>query len=98
MKFLIEHLEPELYEWCLIEYRHISKIVGKNRLIFSNIKNESDFKKLEKYGTIHSKSISGLNFEDVCILSQYSEKTLTTNDKNKFKYFVFGGILGDNPS
>jgi len=31
-------------------------------------------------------------------LSQYSEKTLKTADKNNFEYFVFGGILGDNPA
>ena len=37
MKFIIEHLEPELYDWCLIEYEHISKIVGKENLIFTNI-------------------------------------------------------------
>ena len=31
-------------------------------------------------------------------MSQYSEKTLKTADKNNFEYFVFGGILGDNPA
>ena len=37
-------------------------------------------------------------FNNICVLSQYAEKTLTANDKNKFQYFVFGGILGDNPA
>ena len=49
MKFVIEHLESELYEWCLIEYEHISKIVGKDNLTFTNIKSE-DKKKLRDYG------------------------------------------------
>ena len=97
MKFIIEHLEPELYDWCVIEYEHISKIVGKNNTIFTNI--DKKYKnKLKKYGTVYEKNVSGLNFKDVCILNQYSKKTLITNDKNKFKYFVFGGILGDNPA
>ena len=34
----------------------------------------------------------------ICVLSQYGGKTLETNDKNKFEYFVFGGILGDKPA
>ena len=98
MKFVIEHLEPELYEWCLIEYEHISKIAGRGNLIFSNIKNKSDAGKLKKYGTVSEKSVSKLNFSNICVLSQFSNKALTAKDKNKFQYFVFGGILGDNPS
>ena len=97
MKFIIEHLEPELYEWCLIEYEHISKIVGKENLVFTNIKNK-DIKKLKKYGNVCEKSISELDFSDLCVLSQYSKKTLRMKDKNKFECFVFGGILGDNPA
>ena len=98
MKFVIEHLEPELFEWCLIEYEHISRILGKSNLIFTNIKNNNDALKLKKYGDIIDRKISELKFQNLCILSQYAEKTLMTNDKDKFKYFVFGGILGDNPA
>lgn len=98
MKFIIEHLEPGLFEWCLIEYRRISDIVGKKNLIFTNIKNKRDDNKLKKYGAVYGKSISELNFKNICVLSQYAKKTLTKNDRNKFKYFVFGGILGDNPA
>ena len=98
MKFIIEHLEPELYEWCLIEYEHISKIVGKEYLIFTNIKDKNDISKLKKLGKVFEKNISELNFKNVCVMSQYSKNELVTNDKNKFKYFLFGGILGDNPA
>ena len=98
MKFVIEHLEPELHEWCLIEYEHISEIVGKGNLIFTNIKHENDRNKLKKFGQIFDKSVSELKLEDICVLSQYAKKTLTTDDKNKFQYFVLGGILGDNPA
>ena len=47
MKVIIEHLEPELYDWCLIEYEHISKIAGKGNLIFTNIKNKKETEKLK---------------------------------------------------
>ena len=97
MKFVIEHLESELFEWCLIEYKHISEIIGKNNLIFTCI-NKKDLIKLKKYGTACEKSISELKFEKICVLSQYAEKMLASNDKIKFQYFVFGGILGDNPA
>ena len=97
VKFVIEHLEPELYEWCLIEYEHISKIIGKNNTIFTNI-NKNGKDKLKDYGTVYEESVSDLNFNNICVLSQYAEKTLTANDRNKFQYFVFGGILGDNPA
>ena len=98
MKFIIEHLEPELYDWCLIEYEHISKIVGKENLIFTNINSKKDELKLKKYGAVYSEGVSELGFKKICVLSQYSEKTLKTADKNNFEYFVFGGILGDNPA
>ena len=98
MKFIIEHLEPELYEWCLIEYKHISKIAGRGNLIFTSIKNKKDFLKLKKYGVVYGESISKLKLGKICVMSQYSEKTLAKVDKHEFEYFVFGGILGDNPA
>ena len=74
MKFIIEHLEPELYEWCLIEYGQISKIIGKNNAIFTNI-NKNGKGKLKDYGTVYEESVSNLNFNNICVLSQYAEKT-----------------------
>ncbi|MBI2557898.1 hypothetical protein HYW20_01125 [Candidatus Woesearchaeota archaeon] len=97
MRFVIEHLEPELYEWSMIEYGRISRIVGKNNLIFTNL-NERDANKLKKYGNVNEKGIAELNFNNICVLSQYSKTALIAKDKNKFRYFVFGGILGDNPA
>lgn len=97
MKFIIEHLEPELYEWCLIEYGHISKIAGKQNLIFTNVSNKEKGR-LEKYGSVFEKSVSELNLRSICVLSQYSKKALAAKDRGKFKYFVFGGILGDSPA
>lgn len=104
MKFVIEHLEPELFEWCLIEYEHISKIAGSNNLIFTNVKDRKDALKLKKFGNVFNEKFSELsgklkfNKNKICVLSQYAQKTLETNDKNNFEYFVFGGILGDKPA
>ncbi|MAG91419.1 hypothetical protein CMO83_01980 [Candidatus Woesearchaeota archaeon] len=97
MKFIIEHLEKELYDWCLIEYEHISKIVGKENLIFTNVSSK-DVWKLDKYGIVHVESFSDLDFDKICVLSQYAEGGLSQEDAAKFDYFLFGGILGDNPA
>ncbi|MBI2542221.1 hypothetical protein HYV80_05930 [Candidatus Woesearchaeota archaeon] len=98
MKFIIEHLEPKLYQWCLAEYGHISEIAGRKNLIFTNIKNKKWQDKLKKYGEVCEKSVSESGFKKICVLSQYSKKTLTAKDKKKFRYLVLGGILGDNPA
>ena len=68
MKFVVEHLETELHDWCLIEYEHISEIVGKDNLIFTNIKKQKDVKKLQKYGAVYEKSVSELNTKNICVL------------------------------
>jgi len=91
--YIIEHLEPELWDWCLIEYKNISKTVGKDNLWFTNIKKDAD--KLEKYGKVIKESVKELNLKNACVLDPESKDTLKTKDK--FDYFIFGGILGDYP-
>lgn len=95
MKFIIEHLENRLYEWCLIEYKNISRIVGKNNLIFTNIKNPQDVSKLINLGGVKIDSVTKLRLENACLLDPKAKKTLKQNEK--FDYFIFGGILGDFP-
>ena len=96
--FIIEHLEPRLSKWCLIEYRHISEIAGKRNLWLANVKRESERKKLAKYGKVTEKSASELNLRNACILDPGAEKTLAPKESKKFRYFIFGGILGDYPA
>lgn len=93
MKFIIEHLEPELFEWCIAEYEEISRIVGKQNLIFTNIKKDAE--KLKNFGRVEAKSVSELELKNACVLDPEAEKELSFEDK--FNYLIFGGILGDNP-
>ena len=93
--FIIEHLEPRLWKWCLYEYKNISKIVGKDRLWFTNVKRNG--KMLKKYGRVFKKSVKEMNLKNSCVLDPEANKTLTTSESRKFRYFIFGGILGDNP-
>lgn len=95
--FVIEHLEQKLHKWCMFEYENISKVVGKENLIFTNIKRKNDF--LTKIGKVEKKRIFELitDKESICILDPDAKEILKSTDSKKFKYFVFGGILGDNP-
>ena len=92
--YIIEHLEKRIWRWCIIEYKHISALVGKKNLWFTNIKR---CKELAKYGKTIKKSISELNLKNACVLDPEAKKILNPNEAKKIKYFIFGGILGDNP-
>ncbi len=93
--YIIEHLEPRVWKWCLIEYKHISKLVGKDHLWFTNVKRGS--RELERYGTVIKKSVKELNLHNACILDPDAQKTLTKKEATMFDYFIFGGILGNYP-
>jgi len=92
---IIEHLEPRLWKWSLVEYKHISDVVGRKNLIFTNIKKDSEAKKLSKLGKVSMRSIKEMKLKKVCILDPAAEKTLSPKDD--FDYILLGGILGDFP-
>lgn len=91
--FVIEHLEPKLWPWCLIEYKNISKLVGKNNVWFTNIRDGKS--SLEPYGRVFGESVQDLGLADACILDPDAQETLTPHLAKKYTYFIFGGILGD---
>ncbi len=97
--YIIEHLEPKLFKWCIYEYEHISQIVGKANLLFTNIKTKADKIKLQRYGKVLSKRVCELKLDirKSCILDPESSKLLNPKEAKKFNYFIFGGILGDYP-
>jgi len=98
--YIIEHLDFKLFPWCMIEYKHISQTVGKKNLWFTNIKQKSEKAEvLKKYGKVFKESVRDmvLNKNDICVLDPKANKTLTPSDAKRFRYFVFGGILGDYP-
>jgi ribosome biogenesis SPOUT family RNA methylase Rps3 len=96
MKYIIEHMDPELWEWSQIEYRHISDTVSKQNLIITSLK-QKDLAATAKYCDARTESVSKLGFKRVCVLDPEAEKTLAPSDKNTFDYLVFGGILGNDP-
>lgn len=97
MKFIIEHLDGRVYDWSLLEYVHCSKIVGKENILFTNLKGNAAFNKLKELGDVEKESVIKLDLQKVCILDPLAEKTLSSDDKKNFDYFIFGGILGNYP-
>ena len=93
--YIIEHLEPRVGKWALIEYRNISKIVGASNLWFTNIKRKNT--NLEKLGRVFKESVAELDLKNVCVLDPEASQTLEPKEAKSFNYFVFGGILGDYP-
>ena len=95
--YIIEHLEPKLFDWCLFEYENISRIVGKKNLWFTNIKDKKEAEKLKKFGKVFLESVHEIKMEDACVLDPEANELLNPKEALKFKYFIFGGILGDYP-
>jgi len=84
-----------MYPWCLLEYKHISKKVGKKNLMFTNV--QTGGKNLSELGEIKKTSVKQLKLPKACVLDPSATKELTPREASKYKYFIFGGILGDNP-
>jgi len=72
-------------------------MVGKDNLWITNVKLGG--KRFAKLGKVFKKSVKDLNLDwkEVCVLDPDADKTLNGKEAKKFKYFVFGGILGDYP-
>jgi ribosome biogenesis SPOUT family RNA methylase Rps3 len=90
---VIEHLESKVWPWCIIEYESISKIIPKDNLWFTNVRD----RKLSKFGKVIDKSVLDLDIKNVCILDPDAPKLLDSKDAKNFDYFIIGGILGDYP-
>ncbi|OYT32560.1 hypothetical protein DRJ22_00025 [Candidatus Woesearchaeota archaeon] len=90
---IIEHLDTEIYEWSKEEYKHIVDVLGKENVLFTNIKDKSKL----PFANCESKSIKELNLKKPCILDPEAKKTLEPEDNKKYENFIFGGILGNDP-
>jgi ribosome biogenesis SPOUT family RNA methylase Rps3 len=97
IKFIIEVCEPFISNWLLLEIKHSSIIVGKDKLLITNVK-ENYVQYLSKYGNVSSSSIIDLKdlHDKIIILDPLADLTLTPEEA--FNYMlVIGGILGDDP-
>jgi ribosome biogenesis SPOUT family RNA methylase Rps3 len=97
IKFIIEVCEPFISNWLLLEIKHSSIIVGKDKLLITNVK-ENYVQYLSKYGKVSSSSIIDLKdlHDKIIILDPLADLTLTPEEASNHM-LVIGGILGDDP-
>ena len=97
--FVIEHLDPEVFDWNFLEYRAISELIGKERTLFTNVRRKSDAARFAKLGAVDQRTIVGFwrELPKPCLLDPNAAKTLTPAEAREFGAFIFGGILGNDP-
>jgi ribosome biogenesis SPOUT family RNA methylase Rps3 len=100
--FIVEHMDPELEKWQILEYSTIASecTAASSQFILSGLpKHVSDLSQVEQSPSSVDDLVSGAGIpkERVCLLDPRGESDLAPEDGDKFDVFVFGGILGDDP-
>lgn len=97
MFFVIEHLEPKLSEWLLIEYEHAAKLAGRKNILITNVKKKPDRRKLSEFCEVESRSVAEIFPQgELVVLDPKARKKLTRKDL-RGRRLAIGGILGDDP-
>jgi len=97
---IVEHLEPVLGKWIWLEYEHVSRMVGRENLLFTNIRNEKEAYKLAELGKVSPRSVirsKELVKHTSIILDPQSPMPLLPEDFTGDTCLIVGGILGDHP-
>jgi len=99
MKFIIiEHAEEVFSPWLIFEYINASKLIGKDKIIYSNIDNLRVRRILRRYGIVYEKRIRNyINERNLIILDPKAKKTLSSEEAINYDGIIVGGILGDHP-
>jgi ribosome biogenesis SPOUT family RNA methylase Rps3 len=100
--FIVEHMDPELEKWQILEYSTIAKECAdsNSQFILSGLpKAVPELSSVEQSPQSVDDLVSSANIpkERVCLLDPRGESDLAPEDGDKFDVFVFGGILGDDP-
>ena len=98
--FVIEHLEDEVGKWVLLEYENVARIVSKENLIITNVRNCGELGKIAKCVNKDVTSFLRKHEQDnIVVLDPKADKVLEPWDfvDNKLNIIIIGGILGDHP-
>jgi len=91
---IIEHCEPKLSEWLMLEYQHSAKLWG-SKTLFTNVGGKKTANVLRSLGIVEKKKAKDVFCGKNCIiLDPQSKKTLTTKDFVHLDAIIVGGILG----
>jgi ribosome biogenesis SPOUT family RNA methylase Rps3 len=91
---VIEHCEPTLSEWLLLEYKHAAKLWNGN-LVFTRVADNRTARVLQKLGTVQKEKVKDIFSNKKCIvLDPQAKKPLTPNDCLRCDAIIIGGLLG----
>jgi len=91
---VIEHCEPTLSEWLMLEYKHAAKL-WDGSLVFTRVTDKKTTTVLQKLGTVEKKKAKDAFSKKKCIvLDPQAKKPLTPKDCQTFDVIIIGGLLG----
>jgi ribosome biogenesis SPOUT family RNA methylase Rps3 len=90
----IEHCEPKLSEWLMLEYRHSAKLWG-DKTLFTNVCDKKTANMLGSLGMVEKKKAKDVFHGKNCIiLDPQAKKPLAAKDFVHLDAIIVGGILG----
>lgn len=105
-RIIVEHLDSELEDWQALEYKCIARECTANgwSFVLSGLSSPAETKQqlglpatsLTQQG-VESLFPTAEERQQVCLLDPRGSQDLAPEDGEKFKVFLFGGILGDDP-
>jgi ribosome biogenesis SPOUT family RNA methylase Rps3 len=91
---VIEHCEPMLSEWLLLEYKHSVKLWDGN-LVFTRVSDDRIARVLQKLGTVQKEKAKDIFSNKKCIvLDPQAKKPLTPDECRRCDAIIIGGLLG----
>ena len=91
---VIEHCEPSLSEWLMLEYKHAAKL-WDGKVAFTRITDRKTATVLRKLGCVEKNKATDLLPKKNCIiLDPLAKKPLTPTDYHHYNTIIVGGILG----
>lgn len=97
--FAVEHLEPRVSTWVLLEYLHAASMVGPENMVVANVP-PGDRERLRDAGLrlVYGESVAQLyDPERLLVLDPKAEHPLRPADIVGVDAVVVGGIMGDHP-
>jgi ribosome biogenesis SPOUT family RNA methylase Rps3 len=100
--YIVEHLDPELGPWSVLEYRAIAEESEVQNVKFCLTSFPKDLGLPSELQDTRSLVVEHRGVEDifqatkerVCLLDPAASAELSPEDGGKFDVFLFGGILG----
>ncbi|SCV72143.1 BQ2448_4837 [Microbotryum intermedium] len=98
--------------WVSLEYSQMLHLASPSQVIFSSLSSQSVLSldqllksrgaskasyRAEARNILELMQVEGIALNKVCLLDPKAEKVVSIEDREEFEWFLFGGILGDDP-